>query len=152
MKRTFSCELTLDLIAYLSILSTLLLSVLAVLHNTLGLAYITFETSVSLLEEWCSKSKWVINQIQDRHNPSPPLIGQFLRATFDIAKCIIFIISEYTQHLILQKISYEILVLALTLDCLSFSGIDYRMLLLLLINFVKLKHPLWHISVTFFIN
>ena len=50
-KSIFSCKLTLDLIVYLSILSTLLLSLLAVPCLILNLAHIAFAISVSLLEE-----------------------------------------------------------------------------------------------------
>ena len=66
----FLCELTLDMIVYFSILSTLLLSLLAVLHLILSLAHITFAISVSHLEE-------MVLQIQVGHKPNSRQIIHF---------------------------------------------------------------------------
>ena len=63
VRNIFSCEMTIDLIVCLSILSTLLLLLLAVLHPILNLADIIFAISVSLLEK-------IVLQIQEGHKPS----------------------------------------------------------------------------------
>ena len=59
---SFQCELTINLIVYISILLTLLLSLLAVPHPILNLAHITFAISASCLEE-------MVLQIQVDHKP-----------------------------------------------------------------------------------